>query len=449
MNRRNFMLLSALTTLIAACGGKVSSNRSPERILVIGAGIAGLAAARQLKADGHDVTILEASDRTGGRIKTSYEWPDIPVDLGASWIHGVRNNPITDLADTIGAQRAATDYGNLIRYGNNGQALSSQEDRELNRLFSELIRNVMSNAEEGQSVFQVIQSLPEWNRLSADQRQGVLHLMNVTIEHEFSGSINELSATATDDAEELSGNDVIFPDGYSAITDYLATGLDIRHEHVVERITCDEQGISVHTGTEHFTADRAVITLPIGVLKQENVTFIPDLPERKISAISSIGAGLLDKLFLRFPEIFWDREKEIIDWVSSEHGRWNEWLNIAAYTGQPVLLGFNAADYARQVESMTDEELVADAMDVLRTVYGQNIPEPVSWQRSRWGQDPFSLCSYSFNGIGADIDSRRELARPINNRLFFAGEATSPDYPSTVHGAYLSGIQAAEDIADI
>ena len=110
------------------------------------------------------------------------------------------------------------------------------------------------------------------------------------------------------------------------------------------------------------------------------------------------------------------------------------------------MLGFNAAGYAREAAELTDEVLVADAMDVLRKLYGPNIPEPTEAQRSNWSKDPFALCAYSFNAIGADINTRRTLARPVASQLYFAGEATALEYPFTVHGAYLSGQRAAAEI---
>ena len=113
----------------------------------------------------------------------------------------------------------------------------------------------------------------------------------------------------------------------------------------------DDEGVEVQTNRAIFVADRVIVTLPIGVLQAGAVHFDPPLPGEKQEAIATIGAGLLDKLFLHFPTIFWDRDVEVLDWVSDEYGRWGEWINIAAYTGKPVLLGFNAAGYPRKVDS--------------------------------------------------------------------------------------------------
>lgn len=427
---------------------KEMPNNTGETILVVGAGMAGLGAARTLHDASYRVTILEARSRIGGRVWTSRLWDEIPVDLGASWIHGVRRNPLTRLADEAGIARDKTDYDNAVIYHNDGRPVSDARQEELATWFDELLEDALSEADEEMTLGESLMATSLWAQLSALERRQVLHIVNTTIEHEFAGGIGELSGANLDDADEFGGGDVVFPDGYGRLADYLARGLDIRLTQVVEQIAYDEYGVTVRTDQELFSADRAIITLPIGVLQAGAVAFEPPLPQEKQAAIAAMGAGLLDKLWLRFPTIFWDREAEILNWISVQHGRWNEWLNLAAYTDKPVLLGFNAADYARQITPWSDEEVVADAMNVLRTIYGADIPEPDGWQRSQWAADPFALCSYSFNAVGANVETRRALARSVGERLLFAGEATSRAYPATVHGAYLSGIRAAQEIMD-
>ncbi|MGB1236911.1 MAG: flavin monoamine oxidase family protein [Pseudomonadales bacterium] len=447
MQRRSFLLLSTLATLLSACRQQGAGKRAnPESILVIGAGISGLAAAQALAKAGHRVSVLEARERIGGRVWTSHLWPSSAVDLGASWIHGVEANPLTALADTLNLPRASTDYDNQAIYGLAGTALTAQEQRALQKLSHQLLEVLEDDATESDSLLDVLQRSSFWQALTPSERSSALHLLNTTIEHEFSGALHELSATDLDDSEAFSGSDVIFPNGYSAIAEHLAKGLDIKLEQTVKRIHLDGAQVSVTTEHDVFIADRAVITLPLGVLKSGAVQFEPALPAVKQASIQNLGFGLLDKLFLKFPSIFWDAKAEIINSISHEHGRWNEWLNIGAYTGAPILLGFNAADYARKVQHWSDAEIVADAMAVLRSLYGSDIPAPESWQISRWALDPFARGAYSFNAVGSSRSDRAVLAESVEERLFFAGEATALDYPATVHGAYLSGLKAAEAI---
>jgi len=112
----------------------------------------------------------------------------------------------------------------------------------------------------------------------------------------------------------------------------------------------------------------------------------------------------------------------------------------------PVMLGFNSGANARRIEAATDADVVAEAMAVLREMFGAGAPSPVAVQTSQWSRDPFALGSYSANTVGSNREDRVALAEPIADRIFWAGEATEPDYHSTVHGAVLSGHRAAEAV---
>jgi monoamine oxidase len=195
-----------------------------------------------------------------------------------------------------------------------------------------------------------------------------------------------------------------------------------------------------------FTAEKAIITLPLGVLKQGSIRFDPPLPADKQAAINKIGMGLLNKVYLRFPEVFWDEESDWISHVSLAKGEWAEFLNIYKYTGRPILVAFNAGRFGRTTESWSDETIVTAVTEVLRTLYGTGIPAPEAWQITRWAGDPLAGGSYSYLAPGSRPRDRDTLAAPLSNLLFFAGEATSKEYPSTVHGAYLSGRRAAEEV---
>ena len=119
------------------------------------------------------------------------------------------------------------------------------------------------------------------------------------------------------------------------------------------------------------------------------------------------------------------------------------------YIKKPILLAFNAADFGTQLEGWSDEKIVAEGMAVLRSMFGEESPDPQSVQITRWIADPFAGGSYSFPQVGAPADARSILAEPIGDRLFFAGEATSSNYPATVHGAYLSGEREANRILNL
>jgi monoamine oxidase len=230
------------------------------------------------------------------------------------------------------------------------------------------------------------------------------------------------------------------------ITQHLSQGLKIETSQEVQEIHWQETPTRIVTKQQEFTADRVIVTLPLGVLKAGNVRFVPALPEGKQAAIETLGMGVLNKCYLRFPEVFWPNDVDWLEYIAEEHGEWTEWVSFARTTGQPMLLGFNAGTRGREIEALTDEQIVESAMQTLRILYGDDIPEPTDFQITRWASDPFARGSYSFCSVGSTPEMRRELARPLDGKLFFAGEATNVDYYGTADGAYQSGLRVAEEV---
>jgi monoamine oxidase len=189
------------------------------------------------------------------------------------------------------------------------------------------------------------------------------------------------------------------------------------------------------------------VTVPLGVLKAGSINFTPNLPTDKQNAINKLEMGTLNKLYLKFDSAFWgNQEGEFIAYIPEENGRWTSTLNLEEYTGQAILGMFTSSDYTAKIEDLTDQEIIDDAMTVLRTIYGDNIPNPKGTLITRWGKDPFSFGSYSAFAVGSTPRDVRRLARPIGRKVFFAGEATERRYAGTVHGAYFSGLRAARQV---
>ena len=450
VNRRQFLGVSGAllvsTTGIAALAGCSQGKSSGERVLVIGAGIAGLGAARQLVAAGHEVVVLEGRDRIGGRIWTSERWVGAPMDLGASWIHGIEDNPITALADQFGVKRAITRYDNAILYDTSGAVASPEREAAIEEQ-EEILDTALTKARRrgrDTSIQAAIEESLDWDALSETERIDLEFYLNSTLEQEYAGDTASLSAKFYDDGEEFDGDDVLFPQGYKAIVDGLAQGVDIRLSQRVEAIAYDQNGVTVTTNQGDFSAQRVIVTLPLGVLKKGDVQFTPALPPEKVAAIASLGMGVLNKCFLTFPTAFWPAEYDWLEYLSARKGWWTEWVSLDRLFKRPILLGFNAATVGREIEAYSDEQIVDSAMATLRTIFGRSIPDPIDYQLTRWASDPFAYGSYSYNAVGSNRDTRLELAKPIAGRVFFAGEATSADYAATVHGAYLSGVQAAK-----
>ena len=439
MKRRAF-LLQGLAASATTLGGlsRASSQEIPIDVLIIGAGLAGLACARRLKSSGKTVVVLEARQRLGGRILTSRQL-GYPIDLGASWLHGISNNVLFPVVtNKVRLRTVPTNYDDQITIGPDAKPWGTSRTRLAENWIEQFVRNAEWSGSINWPVSRLVPA-------GASPDQEFELISNVV--HEVGADLGEIAAKFPQgDGRFLRGPDVMVPTGLDGLVRYLSTGIDVRLGQDVRLIKNSRAGVSIITAAGVvFNARKVCCTAPLGVLQSNAIRFEPPLPAAKTIAIKGLGMGLLDKIVLQFPYIFWD-SKQLIRNNSGNQGLWAEWYNLIPVIGRPVLMGFNAASTAKQIAKMSDTAILASALSELRRCYPtKNIPAPNRYLLTRWGQDPYALGSYSYIRVGSSPSYREELGKPWNS-LVFAGEAISTQYPATMQGAFSSGEDAANKL---
>jgi polyamine oxidase len=432
-----------------------------ERIIVIGAGMAGLVAARLLHDSGFGVTVLEARDRNGGRV-----WTDdrlgAPLDLGGSWIHGVEGNPLTLWCANLGIDLVESQGERLLidkrataptREGQRRRAILGRAAFKIAIEWASWKSKAMARSwgPRSISVKQAIEPLLHARWLPEIDRLVVATFVEMS-EGVQSAPWDAVSAEEWFPTEGLDRN-AQPRGGFRPLLGDAARGLGIRHGAAVERVSWNGSGVTaVLQGGEQIAADRAVITVPIGLLRAGLPALDPLPPQSQRLALGRLGygAGILGKIYLRFPRRFWPEQPKWFGRLPDapdRRGTFNTWVSHEMETGLPILLSFSNGRTAIHLDrEANDDEVKALAMASLRDMFGNDIPEPEAMVYPRWLSDPWSRGGYSYPGVGSDPDDGSAYARPLGSRVFFAGEATEPVEYGTVHAALWSGEQAAEAI---
>lgn len=418
------------------------------RVIVLGAGAAGLACARRLSERGCRVQVVEARDRIGGRVWTVDDFAPQPIELGAELIHGDQASS-WDLVDEFELETLPDlELENRAVFDRRLTPLLEWEDT-LDVTFdpvSDVEQACRWWLESGHGDASVAEALSAWltvtgSGMSESERAllAAVVVVDNAADLEQLGVQGFLEATYAGDGEGDQG----LTAGYTALLDRLASGLDVRLNQAARTIGWSPEGVRVETTNAVFEAERLVVTLPLGVLQSEDVRFDPLLPIGKRQAIAGLGAGRVDKLLLRFHTWFWPDE---LGWfatpLQTQSWRRPGW----ARPGEaPVWRALFAGSAAERMAELGEDAIPA-AIRELEEIFERPLAGDVAEARYvRWGDDPYARMGYSYVPPGG-TGLRAALAAPVEQVLFFAGEATNTERPATLHGALESGFRAAGEV---
>lgn len=422
--------------------------------IVVGAGVAGLSAARLLVRAGRRVAVLEARDRIGGRVHTERSDGHV-TDLGASWIHGVTDSPVAAAAEAFGMTPHEFTVGGyqpdsrpIAYFGPDGRRRSAAAAQgfadDIHTVDADLVEVVAGSAPEA-SYLDVTDQAVAAQGWDAERAERVREYLRHRSEEQYGAAIDELAAHGLDD-DSIDGDEVVFPDGYDRLPQHLAAGLDVRLEHVVTAVRWSADGVTVEGTFGVVEAATAVVTVPVGVLRAGDLVIEPPLPEPVAGALSRLEMNAFEKVFLRFETAFWDQDVYAIRQLGPEGAWWHSWYDLTGLHGQPTLLTFAAGPAARATRDWDDSAVVESVLEQLRRLYGDRVEQPTRVHVTRWQDDPFARGSYAFMTVGSTTGDHDDLATPVGGVLHLAGEATWTDDPATVTAALCSGHRAAENV---
>lgn len=431
LNRRSFlagaaMLASAPTMASAQGAGDVD-------IVVIGAGAAGIAAARRVLAAKRSVVVIEASDRIGGRCVTDMRLFGAPVDLGAHWIHTPDINPLVKLAATTGLDVYPAPPGQKIRIGRRYARESEAED-----FLSVLVRanRAISDAARGKTDMSCAQALPkdlgEW-------RSTVEFVLGP-----FSCGKDLSEVSAVDFSRSMERDkDAFCRQGFGTLLARLADGLPIRLSTPVKRIETWQRGrVTVETARGTVVGRAAIVTASTNIIAAEKIRFDPELPRRYVDAANRLRLGSYDHVILEMTGIPFGPQGDDLIYEKSDSARTAAML--ANVSGTQLCMVEVAGKFGRDLAGKGEQAMVEFALDWLGNLYGAEIRRSVrKVYATRWNDEPFVLGAFSAASPGGQ-SARAALMEPIRDRIWFAGEAVHETLWGTVGGAWQSGERAAE-----
>jgi monoamine oxidase len=398
-------------------------------VAVIGAGAAGVGAARRLREAGTvSVLVLEARDRVGGRVHT-IEPAGFPCDRGAEWLHSADRNPLSPIAKRCGFSVHRRPPGWTTRLRLSGETIEAEAEWIATREAQSRARRTAAAEPVDRPLASLLVPGERWN-----------DLLDATSTW---GNGAELDRVSVKDyvRYEDSGTNWRLYEGYGRLFETLAEGLPVALDTAVSSVDHRGRAIRLQTARGTVTAARVIVTVPTSIIADKIIRFEPSLPG-KIEAAAGLPLGVDDKLFIaisgQLPGIEHDAYL-----VGSTTSRETMSYLVRPFD-RPAIYCFFGGRFAAALEREGERAMSSFAAGELARLFGSGVRKQIApLAATAWLSDPWARGSYSY-ALPGHADDRALLAAPVDDRLFFAGEACSPNFFSTAHGAWLSGISAAD-----
>ena len=413
-----------------------AASSNPD-VIIIGAGIAGITAARSLKKSGIPFTVVEARNRIGGRAYTETSTFGIPYDHGCAWLHSADKNPLTKLIKSIGFD--TLDEGKIQTWVyHDGEELGDKEYKRAETAIERLESRVDNHDVEDhgdKSARSILKPKNKWDDLA--------HL----IMGEYEAGVGTNLLSAKDYQNQIgTGKELLVPNGMAAGIFKALGPVPVSLDTKVSKIKWSNKNVIVETNRGNLTANAVIITVPTEIIADGTIKFDPALPNWKMSAFHNCPMAVLDKIALQFKPSFNDLLEEANTTTAyiNHEGVWQD--HLLRPFGYPLDIAFTGGQQSHDLASEANPQQAAIdyALTALVDAFGSEIrPLFQKGHFTNWSADPLARGSYSYAKVGKH-KSRQNIAKPIKNRLFFAGEACVPKWATQATAAYLSGQNAAK-----
>lgn len=407
-------------------------------VVIVGAGAAGLSAAKAAAARGLAFVLVEASHRIGGRALTEDLARGQPFDLGCHWMHSASINPLVPIADEYGFRYRRDGEGWHGAIHHHGAFASSEQLRDLERAARVQHAAVEAAGKTGDpAVADVVDLDGPWAPWLA-----YWFSVETSCDWDRTGAASTLAYNDT-------GENWPVIEGYGALIAAWGADVPVTLNAAVERIRMTRDGVEVETARGPVRGRTALVTVSTGMLSSGRIAFEPELPAWKLAAAHALPLGVHNRIGVLLDGPEGDGSPSCSATVMTEDDEVPMHVEVSPY-GHSYAVGVTGGRFASWLERAGQAAAVECLVEHLRAVCGSAITNRITGRAiaTAWEGDAWTLGSYSA-AMPGQVHQRAELARPVDERIFFAGEATSPEFFSTCHGAYLSGRCALDEIAGV